>query len=84
VPFLETVENAPVRSSVLAKSLAEVLRDVPADRRNALHDRYLTRVKYIQEKVVPGVITDLSQRIRSGDAMAAQARIIMTYLAGVS
>jgi hypothetical protein len=82
LPFLETVEQAPVRSAVLGRSLADVLREVPQEQRGEVHEHYLRRSKYIQEKVVPAVITDLNKFIEAGGETAAPARTVMDYISG--
>lgn len=80
--FHDVLEHAPIRSSVLARSLADILRTVPETERSPVHEHYVARVKYAQENTLPLAIEKLNEMTGSGDAKAPLAKTVLDYING--
>ncbi|MBP9810531.1 hypothetical protein KBF38_19665 [bacterium] len=78
--FLASVENAPIRSAVLGRTLAEILSKVPAHQRSPIHAEYENRAKHIQRQILPSVMEDLERRIRAVDQGSKTAQTVRDYL----
>lgn len=79
--FRASVENAPIRSAVLGRTLAEILSKVPVHQRSPIHAEYDIRSKHIQRQILPKVIDDLERRISTGDQGSKTAQTVKDYLA---
>jgi hypothetical protein len=61
--FLQAGEKAPLRMALLARKLTDTIQESPAEYRSFDQQEILARAKYIETKVLPGVINDLMAKV---------------------
>lgn len=53
--FERMASNAPLRTAVLAKSLSEIISEVPAAQRSSVHPELVDRIAYVNQRVLPNM-----------------------------
>jgi hypothetical protein len=65
--FLDFVDKAPLRASILGRALKVSLDACPLEQRSPLHDQYLDRVEYIKQRE-PQVVSTIIETFRNGSS----------------
>jgi hypothetical protein len=79
--FLEACEKAPLRTAFFMRALEKCLQSVDQSHRSIYHDRYLERVKFAKEHVVPNAVARVRRTIVEGSpGQKKTAAMIWKYL----
>ena len=65
--FLQVAKEAPVRTAVMAKQLADTIKQTPKGMSSEFKQAYLNRIQFVHDNVLPEARNQMSEQLSSSD-----------------